>query len=119
MGVEEVLNELAANGVDLEKTLHRFLENKDLYVKFLKKFLDDPNYAQMQEDVKAKDYVKLLESSHALKGLSGNLGLDPMFEKLSKMVSDIRANDYSDIENLNVAIKEYYDLYVGIISKLA
>lgn len=118
MSVDEVLERLADQGVDLETTLHRFLDNKDMYAKFLKKFLDDTNYEQMQLDCAAKDYAKLLESSHALKGLTGNLGLDPMYKKLSDMVADIRANDYSRIDDLNEGIKKDYALFSKIIGAL-
>ena len=118
MSVDEVLEKLAAEGVDLPTTLHRFLDNKDMYAKFLKKFLSDTNYEQMQIDCEAKDYVKLLESSHALKGLTGNLGLDPMYKKLSDMVADIRAEDYHRIDELNEGIKRDYELFAGIIGSL-
>ncbi|MCR4777501.1 MAG: Hpt domain-containing protein [Lachnospiraceae bacterium] len=118
MSIDEVLNKLAAEGVDLDTTLHRFLDSKDMYAKFLKKFLNDTNYDQMQKDCEEKDYDKLLESSHALKGLTGNLGLDPMFKKLSDMVADIRAKDYSRIDELNEGIKRDYETFKGIISGL-
>ena len=118
MSIDEVMEKLSAEGVDLDTTLHRFLDNKDMYAKFLKKFLNDTNYDRMQEDCEAKDYDKLLESSHALKGLTGNLGLDPMFKKLSDMVADIRAKDYSRIDELNEGIKRDYETFKGIISGL-
>ena len=118
MSVDEVMERLESEGVDLGTTLHRFLDNKEMYARFLKKFLSDTNYEQMQLDCSAKDYAKLLESSHALKGLTGNLGLDPMYKKLSDMVADIRANDYHRIDELNEGIKRDYEVFAEIIGSL-
>jgi HPt (histidine-containing phosphotransfer) domain-containing protein len=53
-----------------------------------------------EEDVKNKDFVNGVEHAHALKGVTGNLSLKPLYEMYTKIVNRIRANEIEDIEPL-------------------
>ncbi len=46
---DTIKKQLTEAGVDLDKTMERFMNNEALYLKFLKRFPEDPNYAQLKE----------------------------------------------------------------------
>ncbi len=88
--------QLLAAGIDLNSTLERFMNNEDLYEKFLLKFLEDENFAELKENVKAKSYEKAFANAHTLKGVCANLGLDPLYSILVPMLNKIKENHYDE-----------------------
>lgn len=109
MGNENLWQRLKEAGVDVEGSLDRFMGNEDLYMRFLRKFPEDSNYVEMVKNMREKDYDSLLKSSHALKGLTGNLGMDYLYERLSTMVEDLRAGRYDRLEELYGQLKVNYE----------
>ncbi len=73
---EENINRLKECGVDYEGAVHRFLDSVPMYIKFLKKFPDDPNYTQLLECVAQKDYENGFHHAHTLNGSAANLGIE-------------------------------------------
>ena len=64
------------------------------------------------------DYEAMLKYSHAMKGLTGNLGLNKIYDELFQMVSDLRACDYSRLEEQMRVINEQYELLCSLIGKV-
>lgn len=74
---DEFLKKLKDYGVDTDKTFERFLGNTDMYEKFLNRFKDDENYAQIKPAFDADNFQEALTAAHTVKGVAANLGLDP------------------------------------------
>ena len=60
-------------GADVETTLKRFMNNDAIYQKFLGKFPNDPNYANLGTNLEAGAFEEAYKCAHALKGVVGNL----------------------------------------------
>lgn len=90
---ENLKNQLVEYGADVETALKRFMGKDALYMKFLVKFLDDKNFSGLEENLTAKDYDEAYKSAHALKGVTGNLGLLPLFDIAAKLSEMLRKND--------------------------
>lgn len=114
---EAFKNELMDAGVDYNTTLERFMGKEDLYEKFLFKFIDDRNFIQFEENILNKDVQAAYKSAHILKGLSGNLGFDKMFEIIVPIVEELRAGSLDNAEKSLADLKEIYNLLCGIIIK--
>lgn len=112
-----LLKELAENKVDIDNTIERFLGNKDLYLKFLNKFLADTNYEMFINALKEKDYENAQRHVHTLKGVSANLGLIPIFDCASQINSKLRSNDLTDLEELSSQLGLNYNNICSIIKK--
>lgn len=56
---EENKKLLLEAGVDLDRTMERFMNNEGLYLKFLKRFPEDPNFAQMRKILQADSMRRL------------------------------------------------------------
>lgn len=84
---------LIAGGMDWSATLDRFGGNEALLLKYLGRFRDDPSFAALQADVQHSDWASAEVSCHTLKGISGNLGLTPLYHACSTMMTLLRGQD--------------------------
>lgn len=97
--------QLEEGGADVDITLKRFMGNEAIYMKFILKFLDDKNYDVIMDCLEKKDYPGAFAGAHSLKGVSGNLGLNPVYEA-SSMITELlreKQDDEVDTEKLNEA----------------
>lgn len=107
----EMIARLADNGVDTKGTLNRFAGSEELYVKFLNKFLDDETFAGIKPAFDSNDKEMALNTTHTLKGVSGNLGMTRLYEACSKTVELIRADEF---DKAKASYKEVEDAYKEI-----
>lgn len=95
--MSEVLKQkLKENGADVEGTLHRFMNNDALFLKFILKFKDDQNYALLKKHLDEKNYEEAFKAAHTLKGVSANLGLNPIFDRASAVTELLRGKEASE-----------------------
>lgn len=108
---KELVERLTENGMEVEKTLERFMGNEELYIKFLKKFLEDGNCAGLKEAVEQGDRDNAFLSAHTLKGLAANLGLNCILEPLVPIVETLRNGS---VDNLADNIKKLDENYLKV-----
>ena len=103
---EENKKLLLEAGVDLDRTMERFMNNEGLYLKFLKRFPEDPNYEEA------------FKNAHTLKGLSGNLGLEPFYQTISALTEQLRNQNLDHLEESMKEAEEVYGMLIQKISRL-
>lgn len=116
---DKFFEELREFGVDVTGVLQRFVGNGELFKKFLFKFIDDANMEKFKKDVEARDYESLVRTSHTLKGVTGNLGITPLYNIFSEMSDDLK-NGVSDGDGIDGQYKEaaeYYENLCGLLKK--
>lgn len=102
--MDELLKQqLIDNGADVEGTLHRFMGNEALFMKFLMKFKDDKNYVGLTESLDQGNYEEAFKFAHTLKGVSANLGLDPICRPVSALTELLRGKAASEVDLGQVA----------------
>lgn len=109
-------------GADVETTLKRFMGNDAIYQKFLGKFPGDPNYAKLGTNIEAGAFEEAYKCAHALKGVVGNLGLTPIYEKVSTLVEELRNKASEDVgaaraNELWQEIKKVYEQFIDVINE--
>jgi histidine phosphotransfer protein HptB len=114
---QEFLNKLKENGVDVEKTVARFCGNADLFEKFILKFPSDGDFALIKPAFDKKDYLEALNTTHTLKGVSGNLGLTRLYTACSNTVALIRAQKYQEASDSYPEIEASYNQIVSVIKE--
>lgn len=82
-----------AYGADYESTMTRFVNNQAMYLRLLAMFFKDENLKLLGEALEASDYKKAFEAAHTLKGVTANMGLTPLFDKVCDIVEPLRAGD--------------------------
>lgn len=105
--------QLEEGGADVDVTLKRFMGNEAIYMKFILKFLDDKNYDVIMDSLAKKDYAGAFAGAHSLKGVSGNLGLTPVYEASSSITELLRdkQDEEVDVMKLNEARKQLEESY--------
>lgn len=102
MGFRE---KLQAYGVDVSATMERLGNSEDLYLKCLDIFLNDGNMAGLKTALEKGDWKAGFEAAHALKGVSANLGLQPFYDSICRIVEPLRAADpQADYQTLLEAV---------------
>lgn len=86
-----MIEELKALGADTDDALTRFMGNSALYEKMLKKFPKVVEDSPVLPFAKSGDFETATSNAHALKGVTGNLSLTPLFEKYTLMVELFRS----------------------------
>lgn len=89
----QLIRALQDAGVDVEGSVRRFAGNAALYEKFLSRFPTDPNFAAGAAALEAEDWEGMLHAVHTLKGVSGNLGLNHIFDDCAQIVVSLRAGE--------------------------
>lgn len=110
---ESFKQRLIESGADVETTVKRFMGNEAMYEKFLKKFKDNSNYAGLEESIEACNYEEAFKCAHTLKGVSANLGLDPIYKASSDLTEEVRgkANEEVDKEKVQEIWQELQKAY--------
>lgn len=78
-------------GVDTQGALRRFCGNDALYERFLLKFPADENFGKIGPALEGGDLDAALTAAHTLKGVSGNLGMERLYQACADTVAFIRA----------------------------
>lgn len=113
---------LEENGADVDMTLKRFMGNETIYLKFIRKFLDDKNYETIETSLAQNDYEAAFAGAHSLKGVAGNLGLDPVYEAASEM-SELLRNakntgiDAEKLQEVKTKLEKRYFKFKKIIEE--
>ncbi|MBD5544473.1 MAG: Hpt domain-containing protein [Lachnospiraceae bacterium] len=95
---EKFRKQMEENGANVDTTLDRFMGNEALYMKFIMKFLDDKNFEALVENIDKGDYEGAFNSAHALKGVTANLGLDPINESAAQITELLRNKKAEEVD---------------------
>lgn len=76
--------------LDLESGLSRVRGKKSIYKRMLGLFKASEEFAAFDGNIAAKDYAKASENAHAIKGMTGNLGMNALLETSEKLMVQLR-----------------------------
>ena len=84
---------LKAYGANTAEGLTRCMNNEGFYLRMVGMGLNDPNFQKLGDAVTAGDVKEAFEAAHALKGVTGNLALTPLYEPLCVLTEALRGKD--------------------------
>lgn len=103
------IDSLREFGANVDTGLERCLNNQEFYIKMVNLALSDTRFEDLKAVLDQKDYTKAFEMCHALKGTTGNVALDPMYDILCQMTELLRTQtdtDYSELYNQLIELKK-------------
>ena len=109
---------LVEAGVDVDGALARLMQNEGLLTRLLRAFLQDTNFAQLQQALAARDGKAAFAAAHTLKGVSANLSLTRLTESVSEVVEALRAGDLEAARALMPAVEEAYREITAFLREL-
>lgn len=101
--------------INHDETLRRFSGHEGIFLKFLKKFPDEPTFAELKTAAGENDFAKIETAAHTLKGIAGNLGITSVFDASSELVNAVRAKEYDKVPALFENLSQIYDNICNII----
>lgn len=87
----DLLDELKALGSNVDEGLERFMGNAALYERMLKTLPGMLRKTDVGEAFAVGDMTDAMEKAHALKGVTGNLSITPLYEGYTKIVDYLRS----------------------------
>lgn len=109
---------LAAGGVNVDETLARFGGNEAMLLKYLRRFPSDTSYAALEAAMAAGGREAIKVACHTLKGVSGTLGLSPLYEASGAMMAELRSSDQTDVSALFASVQAAYRQATALIAEL-
>jgi HPt (histidine-containing phosphotransfer) domain-containing protein len=82
--------------INLKEGLGRVRDNKKLFRRMLGMFMESGEFAVMEDFLMQKDYAKAADAAHAIKGMTGNLGLTELFKISTRMMEELRQGDTAE-----------------------
>lgn len=106
-------------GADYDGIMERFSESADTYLRILRMLAYDTNIEKLGAAVEHGSLKDGFFASHALKGVSANLGLIPFYNAICSINDPLRAGDLNaDYKALYRSVCREYDRAMEMTSAL-
>ena len=102
-------NALRAAGIDYDAALARFMGKQAIYEKYLRKLPEDAHMDAAWTAFEQQDDAELLEQVHAIKGMTGTLGITGLFEQSTAIVALLRAGTREGLQEKMTSLKQEWD----------
>ncbi len=93
------IENLRKYGANVDEGLKRCVNNEQLYLTLVNRFLDQNTFSDLKAAILDHDLEKAFHIAHSLKGVVGNLSLSPLYDVIYQMTELLRNRtemDYSD-----------------------
>ena len=114
----QVRQQLEAIGVQVDEALYRFMDNEGLLLKFLLRFPQDENFGALKQAMDRGEVNAAYQAAHTLKGVAGNLAIEPLFQAASAVVEELRAEQLQKAAERMPALEEVYQRTVTTLKEL-
>ena len=92
----KLIESLREHGADIDGAMERVLDDIPLYEECVIAFIDDPTFSELGNSMEAGDGKRAFDNAHTLKGVSANLGLNPLLPSLCPITELLRSGVCSD-----------------------
>ncbi|MEG1857552.1 MAG: Hpt domain-containing protein [Pseudoflavonifractor sp.] len=113
--MDQMLEELTRYGADVTGAMGRFLGDIDLYKTCFATFVEDEAFSKLGEALQIPDYEKAFECAHTLKGVTGNMGLTPLYEVICSIVEALRGGAHADLQGHYAEILAQLNWLKGLV----
>jgi HPt (histidine-containing phosphotransfer) domain-containing protein len=109
--MSKLTSALIEYGIDIEDVMKRFVDDEDFYRECLDMFFKDDSLKDLKVAIDNQDIQEAFNAAHTIKGIVGNLGLTPLFDMVSELVEDLRADKTENaLRKYNGILLEYEKL---------
>lgn len=115
MTIKDLFTEV---GTDIAVVMSRFGGNEPLLNRFIKKFPEDPSFAELKESIGTVNYEAIERSAHTLKGVAANLGFSRLSGKSANIVYAVRQQEYDSLEKLFKTLQDEYETIISYIRQI-
>lgn len=105
-------------GADYQTVLCRFMDNEDLFKKYLAKFVQDQTFTELVMAMERLDYEDILIKAHTIKGISINFDMIALHDSSSELVECIRNKNLDQVQPLFEIVEAEYNKVISILQEL-
>ena len=109
------IESLKSWGADTATGLDRCMNNEAFYLRMVCMAIRDASFDQLKEAVEAGDLNRGFECAHALKGVMGNVALEPIYQPICKITELLRARTDTDYSELLAGIMTERDKLISLL----
>ena len=94
------ISKLREYGADVDTGLALCMNSEDFYLRMVSMVINEKSFDELEKAIKENDLEEGFKAAHALKGVTGNLSLTPLYEKVVEITELLRAHtetDYSEM----------------------
>lgn len=89
---------LKSAGIDYDNAVNRFMGDSELFEEALQIFLKKINTKELCEAFEQKDYPRMFEEAHSLKGTFANLDMSLLYMYACNLTELLRREPYNEVE---------------------
>lgn len=93
-------DELNALGINVDEALERFMGKQSLFERMLNKLPKAVHDYGVLEYFISKDYETAVANAHTLKGVTGNLSVEPLYNAYTEIVNLLRADKPDEAQKI-------------------
>ena len=109
------IESLRAFGANVDEGVGRCMGNGAVYLRMVGMAIRDASFDQLKEAVEAGDLNRGFECAHALKGVMGNVALEPIYQPICKITELLRARTDTDYSELLAGIMTERDKLISLL----
>ncbi len=87
---------LKAAGIDYDNGIRRFMDDREIYEDALNIFAEQINLNGVNDAFKSKDYPRMFDEIHSLKGAVGSLEMTYLYSSVCTLTELLRNAPYSE-----------------------
>ena len=118
MQTADKIKKLREVGVDIDAALERLGGVADLYFMVVPTFLEDKNYDLFLNDIENDAYEDAMRHIHSLKGASYNMGFCKIGDCTTKILLQLRDEEYDGLDELIDNLSREYHLIRATLIEL-
>ena len=108
---------LKSFGANVEEGMARCLNREDFYLRLVRMAASDSNFEALREAIDAGNLDKAFEAAHALKGVTANLALTPLYEPIADITEHLRAREDIDYTDWLMTISNRVAAFRALVSE--
>ena len=97
---------LEDSGVNLSQALGRFMGNEALFLSFIGKLPEKLQFDPILQALEQEDEEEFYMRVHSLKGMAGNLSIEPIYDCAQAILVEFRASKFQNKKKLLSLIEE-------------
>jgi len=110
------IEKLRGFGAKTDEGLGRCINNEAFYFRMIDLAVKDTGFAQLEAALKAGDLDAAFSAAHALKGVMGNLALEPIYRPASELTELLRHKTPGDYDALLRTILEQREALIALMA---
>ena len=112
--IEELYSSI---GGDYKQAISR-MQNDERIEKYLKFFLMDESYNQLEDGMATKNCEEAFNGAHTLKGVCQNMAFTDLSTIASQITEELRANEFEKAKTTFPKVSEEYKKVIEEINKI-